>query len=373
MLSDLRILMDERPGIEIEKGVAHLYFAYDVGFSIDLNLAQKQIALHTERAKIRQNKRSPWYFEFEPAPIKINHSFPEIEIGGFKTLPEAEATIFDFGAISIAIKMPYKGSLETLVDMSYALYEDEQIERQCRSLVENLAKVMKGSINKMEINEHFEEYKIFQIVDYNSATELTDMVKKHGKTLARILRSEQQDLSEDEIRDATWSYISYAPNDLLLIDWNTAILIDEASDDVRAVLEFVNVELLELSYLDHRLDNNLDRAYEVVSELTKRKFQFPGSVNSEMRRIGRLQVESAFLFEGINNALKLLGDQYLARVYRLASTRFHLQEWDTTILRKISALESIYEKINDQASIFRMEILEWIIILLILVSLFLPK
>ncbi|OQW50567.1 MAG: hypothetical protein A4S09_01890 [Proteobacteria bacterium SG_bin7] len=364
--------MAEHQGIEIEKGVAYLYFAYDVGFSIDLNLAQKKIAQITERARIRQNKRSPWYFEFEPAPLKINHSFPELEIGGFKTLPEAEATIFDFGAISISIKMPYNGNLETLVDMSYALYEDEQIERQCRYLVENLTNVIKDAINKLEISEHFEEYKIFQIVKYESTAELTDMVKKYGKTLARILRSENQELSEDETRDATWSYISYAPNDLLLIDWNTAILIDETSDDVRAVLEFVNVELLELSYLDLNLDNSLDRAYEVVSRLAKKRIQFPGHVTNELRRIGRLQVESAFLFEGINNALKLLGDQYLARVYRLASTRFHLPEWDTTILRKISALESIYEKINDQASIFRAEILEWIIILLILVSLFLP-
>lgn len=365
--------MAERQGIEIEKGVAYLYFAYDVGFSIDLNLAQKKIAQITERAKIRQNKRSPWYFEFEPAPLKINHTLPEVQIGDFKTSPEAEATIFDFGAISVALKLPFAGNLETLVDLSYDLYEDEVLEKHCRSLVENITKVIEGSVNKLEIEEHYEEYKIFQIVQHNYSGNLNDVIKKNGKTLARILRSEDQELSEDEIRDATWSYISYAPDDLLLIDWNTAILIDQTSDDVRAVLEFVNVELLELTYLDLKLDNSLDRAYEVVSRLATRRIQFPGHVNNELRRIGRLQVESAFLFEGINNALKLLGDQYLARVYRLASTRFHLPEWDTTILRKISALESIYEKINDQASIFRSEILEWIIILLILVSLFLPK
>ncbi len=364
--------MAERPAIEIEKGVAYLYFAYDVGFAIDLNLAQKKIAQVTERAKIRQNKRSPWYFEFEPAPVKVNLTMPEVHVGGFKTAPEAEATIFDFGAISIALRIPFSGNLETLVDMSYALYENEEFERHCRGFVESLANIMSNSIDKLAINEHYEEYKIFQIVQHNSSLDLSEMIKKHGKTLARILRSEDQELSEDEVRDATWSYISYAPNDLLLIDWNTAILFDEKSDDVRAVLEFVNVELLELTYLDLKLDNSLDRAYEVVSRLTKKRFIFPGHVNNELRRIGRLQVDSAFLFEGVNNALKLLGDQYLARVYRLASTRFHLPEWDASILRKIKALESIYEKINDQASIYRSEILEWIIILLILVSLFLP-
>jgi len=53
-------------------------------------------------------------------------------------------------------------------------------------------------------------------------------------------------------------------------------------------------------------------------------------------------------FEGVNNALKLLGDQYLARLYRLVAQRFHLVEWDGSILRKLETLEGIYQKISDQ-------------------------
>ena len=83
-------------------------------------------------------------------------------------------------------------------------------------------------------------------------------------------------------------------------------------------------------------------------------------------------MDSALLFEGVNNALKLLGDQYLARVYRAASERFHLAEWDTSILRKLQTLESLYEKMSDQAASHRMEVLEWIIILLIALSIVLP-
>ena len=67
----------------------------------------------------------------------------------------------------------------------------------------------------------------------------------------------------------------------------------------------------------------------------------------------------------MNNTLKLLGDQYLARVYRLVNKRFHLEDWDASILRKLQTLESIYEKISDQAVNRRMEILEWVIIILI--------
>jgi hypothetical protein len=93
-----------------------------------------------------------------------------------------------------------------------------------------------------------------------------------------------------------------------------------------------------------------------------------GYYGTDLRSVAELQVDNAILFEGVNNTLKLLGDQYLARVYRLINRRFHLDEWDASILRKLQTLESIYEKISDQASNRRMEILEWVIVVLIAFS-----
>jgi hypothetical protein len=87
-----------------------------------------------------------------------------------------------------------------------------------------------------------------------------------------------------------------------------------------------------------------------------------------LRVIAELQVDNAVLFEGVNNALKLLGDQYLARAYRLASKRFHLDDWDAGILRKLQTLESIYQKVSDRAATWRMEVLEWVIIVLFVFS-----
>lgn len=149
-------------------------------------------------------------------------------------------------------------------------------------------------------------------------------------------------------------------------------MVDRQGDDVRSVLEFANVELLEVRYLDQRLDDALDRSYQVLSRRLWGPLRLQGSYRRDLRRVARLQADNAVLFEGINNALKLLGDQYLARVYRQVSQRFHLAEWDTGILRKLQTLESIYEKMADQAATHRMELLEWIIIILIAVEILLP-
>jgi hypothetical protein len=186
--------------------------------------------------------------------------------------------------------------------------------------------------------------------------------------VAQLLRSEPSRLSREEVADALACRISFGPDDIALIDWEAALLVDRDADDVRDVLEFANVELLEMRYLDEQLDDALGEAYEALSRQSWRRVWLPGSFRADLRRIGALQVDSAVLFEGVNNALKLLGDQYLARVYRLVSGRFHLAEWDASILRKLGALESIYQKVSDLASTRRMEVLEWIIILLIALS-----
>lgn len=143
------------------------------------------------------------------------------------------------------------------------------------------------------------------------------------------------------------------------------MILDRDGDDVRAVLEFANVELLEMRYLDQKLDRALNQAYETSSKRRVNLFRLRGYYSADLRSAAELQVDNALIFEGVNNTLKLLGDQYLARVYRIVNKRFHLDEWDSSILRKLQSLESFYEKISDQGLNRRMEILEWVIVILI--------
>src|SRR5215510_5209370 len=110
------------------------------------------------------------------------------------------------------------------------------------------------------------------------------------------------------------------------------------------------------------------QAYETLAH---RSWNLPWvfrSYSADLGSLAELQVDNATLFEGVNNTLKLFGDQYLGRVYRMVNRRFHLDEWDSSILRKLQSLESIYDKISHQVSERRTAMLEWIIILLIAFS-----
>jgi hypothetical protein len=122
-----------------------------------------------------------------------------------------------------------------------------------------------------------------------------------------------------------------------------------------------------MRYLDQQLDLALERAYRLLPTRAGPAL-FSRGAQPALAELAQLQLESAILFEQVINALKLVGEQFLARVYRLASQHFRLSEWDAAITRKLATLESIYAKTADRAANRRMEVLEWIIIALIAIE-----
>src|SRR4029077_20708149 len=99
-------------------------------------------------------------------------------------------------------------------------------------------------------------------------------------------------------------------------------------------------------------------AYRMIRETSRSWLLFWRSHGRSLRALGELKVEANGLFERIGNVLKLVGDQYLARVYRLLAGRFHLEEWERSIQRKLEVAEGVYQVVADQAGEFRTEFLE---------------
>ena len=352
----------------IRSGICYASFAYDAARSIDLDAAERRILESTQRDTIKHRRRAPSYFEYQPAPLRVTQETEALRIGKFTARPSVDLVVYDFGAVAVIYALPLEGEFANLLDLSAELYDNELLLADSRQRVGQLVNDLGNAAAQANLAPVVEDYVIFHIESFDSSFDAGRFCSGNGHRIAQILRAEQQRLSDQEVEDALSARIAFGVDDVTIVDWNAALLVDREGDDVRAVLEFANVELLEMRYLDQKLDRALDAAYETLS---KRPWSLPrlaGYYGADLRRVAELQVDNAILFEGVNNTLKLLGDQYLARLYRLVNRRFHLDEWDASILRKLETLESIYEKISDQAANRRMEILEWVIIILIAFS-----
>jgi len=370
-VKEAQVHVESAGELRIERGLCYVTFVYDAARFIDLEKAGKRIQETSEKASERQTiahrRRTPSYFEYQPPPLRISYGTSPTPIEDFVTRPGVDLVLYDFGAISVVYCIPIDGLFGALLKLSAGLYDNPVLLADSRKRAADLLKVLGDAVTHANLATVVEDYVIFHVESLSQTLDIAGFLNTYRRDIAQILRAEHRLLSEQEVEDALSSRISYGMDDVVVIDWNAALLIDRDGDDVREVLQFANVELLEMRYLDQKLDWALDRSYDAVS-LKPGRSRHKGRYGSRLRAIAELQVDNATLFEGVNNALKLLGDQYLARVYRYSSRRFHLDDWDAGILRKLQTLESIYQKMSDQATTRRMEVLEWIIIILFVLS-----
>jgi hypothetical protein len=187
---------------------------------------------------------------------------------------------------------------------------------------------------------------------------------------AGLVHLEDQPLSEEEVAEALRLALRYGRCDLFVPDWAAAVLVDheEECEETLQAVELANLQLLEYRHIDNRLDDIVAQAYRLLERASRARLPFWRTYDAPLRVLGELKVEANALFERTTNVLKLIGDQYLARVYRLVATRFHLRGWQRSIERKLEGLEGVYEVISHQSATFRTEFLEIVVIVLILVE-----
>lgn len=354
--------------LHFESGVCHVHFAYDIGFAIDLDNAERHIRHAKQREFIRRTRKAPRYFQYHPPPLRVSLDNDPLKIGDYSTSATIDMVVYDFGAVTVIYRIPIAGFITDIQELGLSLYDNEVLLKNSNLQVQQLMNGIEPAITKPYFADLVEDYVVFQLGKSTPAMDPQQLLTRFALPLTQLLRAESVPLSGQEMADAMEHRIAFGTSDLTIIDWNAAFVLGDDMDDVLAVLEFANVELLEMRFLDDQLDRAQTQAYASFARRRSLGQWRPRSRATAMEDVARLQLDGAFLFESVNNTLKLLGDPYLARVYRLASHRFHLAEWDASILRKLGAVESIYSKISDQQGAWRMEVLEWIIILLIAIS-----
>lgn len=358
-------------GLHLDSGVCSALFIFDVGLSVDLDAAERRLQTRTHREAIRRTHKAPRYFQYQPAPLRATVTAESVEIAGFATAPEVQFIVYDFGAVTVVYRIPLSGPIDAIQRLGLALYENEPLQADAQRRVEQMLELISPVVANAHAPSVVEDYVVFQFAATTPPIDPQSASCDYGMLLAQLLRAEAEPLAPQEVEDSLAFHLAYGPHDLILVDWNAAVLIGPDMDDVWAVLEFANVELLEMRFLDDQLDRALAESYTQFSRRGWSRWWRLRPQRRVLERVARLQLDSAILFEEVNNTLKLLGDPYLARVYRLTAQRLHLADWDASILRKLNTLESIYSKLADQQNALRMEILEWIIIVLIALSMIL--
>jgi hypothetical protein len=345
-------------------GTLHIHVAFDIGGEVLLERARQLVP--AEPQSLPRRPRTPPSIAYRPAPLRF--PLPPATLG-LTELGEAhatvEATVFDFGAVGVTLHVPFQLSAAALLRLARSLAEPGEVVRVARQSFAPLYASLLPAIHQPNWSDLTEEYFVFQLPPDDSLPLPTELLARHGAWLAGLVRLEDEPLSQEEIDEALRARIGYGPRDLFIPEWSAAFLLDQECGETLQTIEFANLQLLEFRFLDEQLDRRLSEAYRLIHPRQRSILPFWRTHSLPLRALGELRMEANDVFERTGNVLKLVGDQYLARVYRLLAGRFHLDAWEQSITRSLRTMEDVYAIVSDRADTFRAEFMEVVIIILI--------
>jgi hypothetical protein len=316
-----------------------------------------------------RRRRTPSSIDYRPPPLRFALGSIRLDLPELGPIEAAtEATVFNFAAVSVALHVPFRLPMPTLRRLAGQLANSAPLIHAARRAVEPLHRKLLPAIqDPLWKDDLSEEYYVFELPPGEPLRGI-DLLDPLAAWVAGLVRLEPGTLSEREVAEAVSLLQSYSPEDLFIPDWAAAVLLDRDCDETLQTIEFANLQLLEYRHIDERLDDRLAGAYRQVHLVSRRWLPFWRSQDRPLRLLGEMKVEANVLFERTINVLKLVGDAYLARIYRLLATRFHLKEWEQAIQRKLEVAEGVYGVIADQSTHYRMQLLELLIVLLIVLE-----
>ena len=349
-------------------------YAFDVAYEMKREPVEYVLGQKAEPYTLGASKRSPRHvFFYKPQMVKL----PDVErVGPYGPIKlERVVKLLPVGAISVTVSVPFAvDRLEDLVVFHDLQLDTGALADEVRQLAEDVRRELEPYyIRPVPKLMEEEAYTVFCMEAPLTTSEGLPMTAEnwlhaHRRQVAALLTQESdvRHLSRQEAEENTVKYLSYYQNDMIVIDWDAALLVDEEPDfdETLYIMELANLQLAELEAYDRILDEALDRAYRDLSRHPLR------SRKRMMRDLKEIRIDLARFSDELSNITKFFGDWHLARIYKSIAERFHLGEWHRTIDDKLKTLDGLYEIIKHDHTTRLMLILEATIVLLFIIDLF---
>ena len=341
-----------------------LLYLFDVAEAVTLPLLASTLGTATPDSSLAPRGA----VEYQNPPLSFDGaSVNAPAVDGFG---HPRVRVYDYGVISLAFTHPFEGSWDELAALGPRFIDNAALDAEadacCRVVVEHLA----GALERPRETFLSEDYAVFATLP-EPGESAESVIAGHGADIARLLRGETGTLSQQEIDEVLRHRLSYLSDDLVVPAWNATFVCDTEAgiDAVVEILEFGNSQLLQFRYYDHRLDAELSRTYADLQREGGAYLLGSRRYTRAARRIHAHSIDVRELVDRTENALKFVGDIYLARVFALIGARLRLDRWKGQVRDKLQTLDGIHHFAVEQSGIVRGELLELTIIAILVLEL----
>ncbi|HTM05275.1 MAG TPA: hypothetical protein VL173_17315 [Vicinamibacterales bacterium] len=348
------------------RGQVTALFLFDIADAIDLDAVNRHVA-ETARAPLSTRPATPPYLQYAHPPVVIDGSAIGVpDAHGFRV----RFKTFDYGVISVALTRPLPDTWPELLEAGIGWQESSLLAADAESLCRQLLDRLAAAVSARREAFLSEDYLVFTIHPDAEIPDATRLLATHGRDIAQLLRGERDRLSDQEHDHVLGHRISYYETDAVIPTWSSALVYDTEAGARGAleILEFANSQLLEFRYYDHLLDAELARIYGRLQSTGWRQTLVGRRYIRAARQVHAFFIDVNELTDKTENALKIAGDVYAARLFGLAATRLGLDRWKANVHEKLKTLDDIYRFAVEHTGMARGEFLEVTVVLLIVLE-----
>jgi hypothetical protein len=342
---------------------------FDVGNDVNLEAAQKLFENTTTAQRFRLNRSSKAMI-INNAPLSLNVETSKYDALGHPLDLEISAKVWHFGALSITLTfaIPENISWNRLIELGNHLENDTVLHNIARQKSEQIVHTIDPTRVQSMSWETYEDYICYFFRRLDGCDENAMEVFNRYDVFRLILSENNERLSEQTKKTITDSTFQYSNDDLAVIDWNSALIIEPSGSlDIVDVIEFSLCQLLEMRYYDDLLDEKLAHLYNALEK--KKRFNiFQGRYNELSKEAAKIYLDISDTVESVENSLKVVGDFYLAKIFRAASQRLRFKDWRDSVDQKLNNLAQISRLFVSEGNEKKNQLLEIIIIVLIAIE-----
>jgi hypothetical protein len=348
----------------VERGSVLVYRMFDVAEAFDLGMLEENARAAIGTARLRITRPGSQALIIKNAPVSVFLGEQDIVIGETRVRCGVDARVWDYGVISLRFRLPVTSMpWNELVELAATIDASSAFEDPARKHLAELLAIVAPSMQGGHAWNGTEDYVIHFIEELRGVERAAELLDKVD-VAALLLGESKQPLARRTRRTIVDHAYQYWMHDLAVIDWNSALVVEPSGDrDIPDVIEFAITHLLDFRYFDDLLEEKLRTLHAEIVD-TKRGF-FRTNYAQLSREASVLFIDISEYIARVENSLKVIGDFYLATIFRAAVSRLRLQEWEESVTGKLQLLARVAELLSAQATARRGHALEWIVIALI--------
>jgi hypothetical protein len=363
--------------VTIKRGRLLVYRVFDIAEEVDLRKVEELFRTSSGESRLKLAEKARDAVVVRDSPVRIYlGEVPFFEKDSTFGRAQLYATVWNYGSVSISWHIPFSKmvSWAELTEMSSKiLWKAEYvswIDSQSESRAKEVAELIRSACQKAAWWSVSEDYTIFLVEEIEGAAKPAELLKK--VSISQLLVGEAQEQLAQSTSDSILDNLyQYSENDLVVIDWNSAFVFEPSgSREIPDILEFALTHLLEVRYYDDLIDRRLNELYSSI-EASRKVLSFK-SIRMLAREANARYLEFSEFMERMGNSLKVVGDFYLARIFRGAIRRYRIHDWEENISRKMNLFARVAELLQGEANVRMSHLLEVIIIFLILFEIVTP-